>query len=425
MKRAFELFFYVSVAAGMAMGTSSFLMLAGGLELLRAPWLVVAILVAASFCALVSTAIAKMARKFPTAPGVRTYLKAAFGDRVSLVFVHLYLVFVVLVAGAESYMFALVVKSVIPSVHPAIVIVALIGSVTVANCFGVSTSRKTQMWSTFALAAVVLGLGAAGFGHFETRPIDIAPSGELASLPAVIGMCVFLFIGFEWVTTLGFRPDSYARLVPLGMPLGIALNAVLYSCIVVGIACVLPREIAAASPIPHVPYASALSPRYGALVALVLSAAATISTFNAGVMGGSKLVYVLAREKKLPPFCARLSSRGAPIGAVLVLGALAAASALVVMRWNLQLEAAILGSALVCLVYAAMLLAARKIFGGGTMNAVLAFVMTLIGIASVLSDAKYVAKTLVGASAALLLATLLAFSSRPKAKADLLGARRG
>jgi amino acid transporter len=360
-----ELLFYITFGAGLAFGTSSFTMIAGLFEVVTGPWAVVSIVLAGIACVAIASSIAELASRFPSAPGIRTYLKAAFPGPASLVLVYLYLMFMVMIAAVEAYMFALTVKAVFPSVVPLTIVLLLMVFTILVNLLGLELPRGLQIATTLLLifAATVLGLyGAtrpAVAGSFAAAP----PPGHdpLSGVPAAVGMAVYLFIGFEWVTMLGFRPESYARKIPVSMHYAILVNVVAYACCALGFAAQLsPAELVAA-PTPQVPYFQHLLGPMGSYVAWGMSLLAVFSTFNAGIMGGSRLIYVLTREGNLPKWCGTMSLRtGAPVGAVLLLGGLAMAASIVVVRYELFLITAVVGSAIVCFVYAAFMLAAIK-----------------------------------------------------------------
>ncbi|MEZ4364258.1 MAG: APC family permease [Kofleriaceae bacterium] len=366
-RSAFEMAFYISVCAGMAMGTSSFLIVAGAFEALSAGFVLLAIVAAMTFCVLISSPIAEMAAMFPSSPGVRTYVRQAYGDRVSLFVVFLYLLFVVVAAGAEAYMFGYVVRAIVPQIGMWVAALALIALVAGVNWLGVTPSRRTQILTTAILSLGVLAFGGGALVSGVTSAsapaaATLSTGEQLAALPTVMGICVFLFIGFEWVTPLGFGPDAYARKIPLAMPAGIGLNGLLYLVFVAGIAQVMsPAEISA-TPAPQLPLARKLLGDAGLGAALALCVFATTSTFNAGVMGGARLVYALARERRLPAWCAYFhAERGVPRGAIALLAALCAVSTAIIIAWDVQLAAACLASTLICTVYAALMASARKL----------------------------------------------------------------
>ncbi|HXU80376.1 MAG TPA: APC family permease, partial [Polyangia bacterium] len=208
----------------------------------------------------------------------------------------------------------------------------------------------------------VIVLGVMGIVRGGQLPASNEGWEQAAKVPAAIGMAVYLFIGFEWITMLGMRPDSYRRTIPLSMPLAIATNVVAYSLCAFGFWRMLPHARIVEGTTPQVHYFTALLGHpFGPYLALGISFLAIFSTFNAGVMGGSRLIYALTREGILPGWCAKMNERGAPVGGILTLGSLAALTAVVVVNWRLEVLAAVIGSAFVCFVYAAFMLAVIKL----------------------------------------------------------------
>jgi len=158
MKKYIELLFYISFGAGMAFGTSSFTMMSGLFEITTTVWVVIAICLSGLLCILISTSVAEMASMYPSSPGIRTYLKIAFGNRVSLLLVYLYLIFMVLIAGVESYMFALVAKAIFPNVSSIAVVLGLLAFTITINLLGWELPRGMQIITTFVLIVGIIVL---------------------------------------------------------------------------------------------------------------------------------------------------------------------------------------------------------------------------------------------------------------------------
>ncbi len=360
MKKAFELGFYVTFGAGIAFGISSFTVISEMFGVAPSSfWLIVSICLAGFFCMMISSCIAELASMYPSAPGVRTYLKVALPPRTSLFLVYLYLIFMIMVAGIESYLFAQVVRALFPQLPALALVLALLACTVIVNLLGLELPRGIQMVTTTALIVSVLVLGAVGAGpalanlHFSSK---IFADHPLSQIGGALGSAVYLFIGFEWVTMMGFSAKAYERRIPVSMPLAILTNIVAYSVFSLGLATQIPVNKITASPIPQLPYFLQMFGPRGTYVALALSILAIISCFNAGVMGGSRLVYALAREGNFPKSWGTLSFRtGAPIGGVLVLGSLASIASIIIVTFELEEVAAIVGAAIVCFVYAAFI----------------------------------------------------------------------
>jgi ethanolamine permease len=232
-----------------------------------------------------------------------------------------------------------VLHAVLPGVPELAAALAIIGFTIVVNLFGLELPKTMQIVTTLLLIVLIMTLGVVGI----TRGAELPAAGEgwaqAAKVPAAIGMAVYLFIGFEWITMLGMRPDSYKRTIPLSMPLAIATNVVAYSLCAFGFWRMLPHATIVAGTTPQIPYFTALLGPTGPYLALGISFLAIFSTFNAGVMGGSRLIYALTREGILPGWCAKMNERGAPVGGILTLGSLAALIAVIVVTWRLEVLA--------------------------------------------------------------------------------------
>lgn len=355
MKGRLEFWFYVSVAVGMALATSSFTVLSGIFQVQTGVGAVIGIIIAGVLCLVLSLSIAELASMFPSAPGIRTYFKQAFGSSASLVLVYLYLTFTVLMAGVEGYMFALVVAAV-TAANPILTVTTLLLSVTAINLAGLELPRGAQMAITlFAVALLVLVsiVGTNTSGHL-TMPIETPLWG---ALPAATGLAVFLYMGFEWATPIGLRAKSYERLIPRALPVSVLILMAIYIMFTITAARWVPRSVLGASPISHVPVYQAVFGRIGTFMLLALVVGASGSTFNAGIMGGARLLFMLTNDGYLPKWVGSTSERGAPIGATLLLGGGATIATAAVIRFQLQLVLAVVGAAIMCFVYGAFALA--------------------------------------------------------------------
>src|SRR5690606_10163328 len=188
------------------------------------------------------------------------------------------------------------------------------------------------------LGTILLGI----LPFLQSRPLfaEWGPDPFVAGpffmqLPALIGMAVFLFVGFEWVTPLGKGPDSYRRSIPFSMPVAIIINIVMNIIFCVGLTASMGKGEIMNSPLPQIP--------------LALSALASFSTCNAGILGGSRMVHGLAREGKLPAWCASIHMRSAsPRGGILFLGAATFIASTLMLLFRIEILSALVASAMVC-----------------------------------------------------------------------------
>ena len=362
-----EFLYYVTVGAGLAFSNSTFLLISGLFQVADLAGILMGILAGALLCGCIASAVAELASIYPSSPGIRTYLKASFGDRISLSLVFAYLAMVVLVAGAESHVFALIVQALAPGLPPLAVVLAVLCAIILVNLLGYEFPLWFQIISTVLLLGSALAVGVNGIArHREAIPSLLGRGSPvrdgMRTLPEASGMAIFLFIGFEWVTPLGLSKGSYVRKIPRSMPAAIWSNAVVCLALATGMAATLGPAKAGGSPIPHLAYVLNLYGGKAAWFAGVLSLLAIATTFNAGLMGGARFMYALAREGKLPKVCARISlNSGAPVGSILALGALSLGAALLTNFFGIDLVFAIVSSALICFVYGGLVLAVPRL----------------------------------------------------------------
>ncbi|SRR5216684_232239 len=366
MKGKTEFCFYLSIGLGMAMATSAYTMISDLFSTANAPWIIVGVGLSGLFCLIIALSIGELASMFPSAPGVRTYFKVAFGDRTSLVLVYLYLIFVILIAGLETFVFSQVVLAVFPKSQPVLTVIALIGFVLAVNLIGFELPRSLQILTTLLAIALIAISGIIALFHARTGLAQPSQPGDMLRkvfmLPALAGTSIFLYTGFEWVTPLGLRPKAYERKIPFSMPVVVLVLFMVYCLFVLGAASQLSPGAIAATPTPQVSYFSALYGNIGPSLALVLSVLSLFSTFNAGLLGGSQLIFMLAQEQKLPTWCAALSLRtGCPVGAILLLALLTTIAGIAVVVFRLEILAGLVGASIMCFIYAAFMLAVVKL----------------------------------------------------------------
>jgi ethanolamine permease len=354
---------YVAVSAGMALAASSYAMLGGLFGIVDGLWTVVAITVAGAFCALVSASIGELAAMFPSAPGVRTYLRAAFGNYASLAVLFLYLAMVAMATGVEAHVVTSVIGDVFPAIPRGAAVLFVFTLVVGTNLRGLEVPRTLQLGMTLVLVLSTLLIGASAL-FAEGAPSAAAPhplSAEALNLPAAIGTAIFLFMGFEWVTPMGRSPSAYRRAIPLSMLCAIAILITVYATFAAGMAHRLGAGQYLVNPIPQVAMGAAAFGEPGRYAIAILSILAMSTCLNAGLMGASRLMYALAREGVLPAWSTTISRSGVPVYAIASVGALTFGSAMLVMFTGTYKLAGVTVAAIECFVYAALAAAVLRL----------------------------------------------------------------
>ncbi|MGB9887653.1 MAG: APC family permease [Moorellales bacterium] len=351
LKRVLTLPTIVSTSAGLTFATSCFIAatqvayhLAG-----NAAWL--AILVAGVLCLLAAGCFSELNGMLPSAAGIRLYFARAFSERVAITTSLVYMGVVASVIGAESYVLSQVLVTAFPWFPALGWIVVLQALVTGLNLRGVRLAGRFQDIVTYSLVLSLLFFGLLALGRQGFSPPHPFTTGGPDQLVQAIAVGVFLFIGFEWVTPLA-EEVTEIRLISRGMFLAIGVLSVTYAIFTVAMSSTADIASLAASPVPQLLFARKLLGPAGMAWMVGLSVAASVTTFNAGLLSLSRFVYSTAREHVLPSALARISRRYfTPWAAILAVFAFALPVSLAVYLTRSYLVLVNVGAATEALVY--------------------------------------------------------------------------
>ncbi len=361
MRQLREFIDYAAISTGMALAISCYAVIADMLRIEYGALIALAILFAALICMLAALSVSELAGMFPSAPGIRTYLKQAFGNEFSLLLTFIYIGMVMLVAGVESFAFARIATSLGLGLPEPVLAALLIITVVLLNLRGIELAYKTQTILTVVLVAAFVGVSIYALGLKATvvpQTVATITPDWANNLPILTGMAIFLFIGFEWVTPLGRRPESYRRLIPWSMPMAIVLLTILYGLFVMALLHVMPGKHPAMTNVPQLLLGQILLDKTGLYLMAFLSVLAMLTSFNAGLMGASRLLYAVAREGELPKWCASLSLPACiPYAAILIIGTGSLFAALFATLFHSYLAMAMVAAVITCLTYLALVLA--------------------------------------------------------------------
>lgn len=326
---------------------------------------VLAVTSAAILCGLVALAAGEMAKTYPSGAGIRTFSRQAFGETVSLFVTFTYLSVLFLVAGLESYLLSALLQITFPGVPAFLWLVVLFVGVMALNIRGVKLSAPVQIIATLILVIGMLFFGALGWWQPQRLNfVDAFYSSSVVSLPllASIGTAVFLFVGFEWIAPLGINRAAYQRKIPYAMCASIVVNCLAYLVFILGFAVLVPRGDVADGSLAHLLYFVEMVGPNGALIALGFSVIAIFTTFNAGIMGGAQILYVLAREHRLPKVLTGINGRwGTPANAILALGFVAGLCAVIAIVFDTAALFMLTSSILFCLAYICITVSAIRL----------------------------------------------------------------
>ena len=315
LKRSIGLATVVSTSAGLTFASSTFLVVVQMACYLAGDAAWIAIAIAGALCALAAAAFSELNGMWPSVNGIRLYIHRAFGEKLSLIAALTYMSVVTLVVGTEAYVLSHVLNKALPAVSPPWWIFLMLTLATAVNFRGLKIAGTFQNILTYSVVAsiVVMSVLALAHAHFVVpEPLHTGGAGPLFQ---AVGVAIFLFVGFEWVTPLADEVKS-PKAIPMGMFLAVGLLVMVYALVATSMFTgLVPRSLLFGTlgrePIPHVRFAASLSVLgpIGGWVMIGTSLCMSLTTFNAGLMGVSRFIYGMARDQVLPKRLSSLSKQ--------------------------------------------------------------------------------------------------------------------
>lgn len=135
----------------------------------------------------------------------------------------------------------------------------------------------------------------------------------------------FAFIGFDEVITLSEETRDPTRTVPRALLVALGLSALLYALVAIATVSVLGAAGVATSERPLADVVEQVTGQGGVTAMVVVALLTTTNTTLLSVTAASRVAFGMAERASLPPVLARVSRRGAPWTAILVVAAAGAA----------------------------------------------------------------------------------------------------
>jgi amino acid transporter len=254
---------------------------------------------------------------YPTAAGIRLWMRRAMNDRLALIITLTYMTAIVLVIAADALIIGDALAYAFNNGHViAIVYVALLLiAATWLNLRGIKLAGAAEQAVTSLVVLLTVAVGAIAILHHS--PAQITPGASNSPVQALI-LGIFLYTGFEWVTTNAeevIRP----RIIPRAMLCAIIVLAVSQATFTVAMGLTVGVH-SRATAYPQLLVAQRVMGHAGMLLMLGVTALTAVNTFNGGFVTLSRFMYAVAREGKLPRALTRLNDRAVPVLPVWILG---------------------------------------------------------------------------------------------------------
>jgi len=361
LRKVLKLRTVISTSVGMALATSCYL---AGLQVAtivvgELAW--ISILVAGLFCLLSAMCLSELTSLYPSAAGIKLYIQNAFNERIAITIGMFYVVLGISMVGAESYILSSVMINAHIFISPMFdrIVWSSIFILFVAflNYRGVKITGLAEDIMTFSKIGLLafVSIYAISTIGIDFSPALASPNFTLAKIIQAAGVGVFLFVGFEWVTPLAEETTDY-RLIGKGMLITVGILSILYSLFTVALWIGLtPEQRLSGTAIPHILLGRNLFGTPGVILLMFMSALASVTSFNAGVLNTSRFTYAMARDNVLPKVFSNLHPDYAtPWAAILGLTIFSLVVSIVIFITGKYLFIILMAAALECFIYVVM-----------------------------------------------------------------------
>ncbi|WP_096437210.1 APC family permease [Alteribacter populi] len=328
-------------------------MLGWGWVVLSESWLtsagslgtVIAFMIGGLLVTFVGLTYAELASAMPKVGGEHAYVHRAMGDKAAFIASWSITLGYVSVVAFEAVALPTVIEYIFPNyqvgymwsiggwdVYASWVLVGVGGSlfVTAINYFGLKPAAKVQVILTVSIVLIGLMLifgSAIGGDSANFQPLFI---GGASGIMAVLIMVPFLFIGFDVIPQTAEEANIPRRDIGKLLILSVVCAIVFYIMIAIGVSLALNTTALSTTQLATADAMTVIfsSSFFGNL--LVIGGVAGIMTsWNAFIIGGSRVMYAMAQSGMLPRWFGRLHPKyNTPSNTILFIGAIAVLSPL-------------------------------------------------------------------------------------------------
>lgn len=212
-------------------------------------------------------------------------------------------------------------------VWPRVFAVGIIAALVSVNLRGVGDSQRLEEITVWAKMAVLLGLAAIGLVRFDAANLSSGGVGGRGWLGVVVG-AASVFMAYEGFQLLAYDYDDIQepdRTLPRAVTPAVAIVMVTYVAVALGVASLVGAGVVVDK--KEIALAAAGRVALGTAGLVIVTVAAVFSTgsaINATLFATARLARSVAGDGQYPRWLGATNERGAPYGAVLTLGVLAA-----------------------------------------------------------------------------------------------------
>jgi basic amino acid/polyamine antiporter, APA family len=349
LNRALTMGGATAISTGLAFAAVNFLGMAQLLDYISGPLSPIAVLAAGLLMLGARALYAELNGMYPTAAGIRLWMSRAMNDRLALSITLTYMTAIVLVIAADAFIIGEAIAYAFGNgrVVAIIYVALLLVLATWLNLRGIRLAGRAEQVVTSVVVVATVAVGAVAIVHHGATPPGPVSGGS--PVQALI-LGIFLYTGFEWVTT-NAEEVVQPKIIPRAMLAAVIVLAVSQTVFTVAMGVTVGAH-GRTTAYPQLLAAQRAMGHAGLLLMLGVTALTAVNTFNGGFVTLSRFIYAVAREGKLPRPLTRLNDRAVPVLPVWILGVSSLILAVVVAVTGSWVMVVSLCAALEMMIYA-------------------------------------------------------------------------
>ncbi|MBU2511424.1 APC family permease [bacterium] len=292
------------------------------------PAAIISMVIAAVLCIFIGLCYAELCAAMPKAGGEYIYVKRGLGDFPGFFAGWILVLAYASMMPGECIIIGKLLNGINPAFPPALTGALTAVIFTIINLLGVRISGRIQFFfALFLFGGILLYVGAA-LPKLEVANFQPFFGRGLGGVAIMIPIAMLGFMGFDILPQAAEEINAPVRKMVFLIPLAIVFVAFFYIVVTIANAGVQHWEILAKSTdsIPILkPVTIALGEK-GAVIILVAGICGLLTTMNAFLLGGSRLLMAMAKDGQLPSPLAYVHPKyKTPSVALLFLGAMGVA----------------------------------------------------------------------------------------------------
>lgn len=320
LRRSLGLFEATAIGLGAIIGAGVFVAIGPAVGVAGAAALV-SLVIAGIVALFNSLSSAQLAAAYPVSGGTYAYGRRVINRLTGFVAGWVFVVAAVSADSAIALAFATYLDFLIPAISPRVVAAVIALIVTALNYFGIQYSAGVNDVLVVLKVGVLIFfiiLGAFFFSAARILPFAIGPFSNVLRAAAIL---FFAYTGYARIATLGEEVEDPERTIPRAILTALGGSAGLYlGTLLIALGLIGARGLAASdAPLSTAMEATGITA--GVYVISLGALVATFSVFLTDLLGISRVVFAMARNRDLPLWLSAVHRRyGTPHRAVFVGG---------------------------------------------------------------------------------------------------------